>query len=155
MKICLAYFTLSILVWIDILLNYGSAISIPNPSLALDSPITNSSISRDFRSSIYNFTSSGAIDPAFGFEPVFQGAKLRPVPCLLNSVNAALQLALDDFEGPISETVFRLDTHPQVEIAVIPDEEGGSIPRKYAVWGLNIGIGTSFQIPQSNFGTKS
>lgn len=57
----------------------------------------------------------------------------------------ALQLALGDFEELIFEKVFVLESHPQVKITVIPDIVGGSIPLKYAVWGLNIGIGMSFQ----------
>ena len=121
------------------------SISIPHPSLDLDSFNVESLDTSDFDGSLSNFTSFGAIDPAFGCRPIFSRAKLRPVPCLLNSVNVALQLALEDFEGPIFKTVFRLDTHPQVEIAVVPDAEGGSIPRKFAVWGLNIGTGMSFQ----------
>ena len=127
------------------LLNLVFAIAIPNPSFDLDYTNADSLHASDFDSPISNLTSLGAIDPAFKIEPRFQGAKLRPVPCLLNSVNVALQLALEEFEEPMFETVFRLDSHPQVEIGVIPDDEGGSIPRKYAVWGLSLGIGTSFQ----------
>ena len=129
------------------LLNHVSAINIPTPSFDLLSSNADSLNASDFDSPISNFTSLGTIDPAFSVVPVFQGGKLRPVPCLLNSVNVALQLALEDFEGPMFATVFTLDSHPQVEIRVMPEEEGGSIPRKYAVWGLNTGIGTSFPIP--------
>lgn len=155
MKTCYTQFSLFIFMWMDMLLNHVSAIGISNPSLNIDSSYADSPNASDFDRPIATLTSLGAIDPAFSFVPVFQGAKLRPVPCLLNSVNVALQLALEDFEGPMFETVFRLDSHPQVEIAVIPDEEGGCIPRKYAVWGLNIGIGTSFQTLPIFFGTSS
>lgn len=138
MKMCHIHFTFSTFVCICFLLNSVKSTSIPPPSLdfessnadAFNSPVPTSAPLRD-------------IDPAFTFVPRFQGPKLRPVPCLLNSVNVALQLSLEDFEGVMFKTVYRLDTHPQVEIAVIPDEDGGSIPRKYAVWGLSIGIGTS------------
>lgn len=132
------HFALYVFVWVQMLLDHVSAISIPKPSLSLDSSGTKS-LNASY-SLISNLTSLGAIDPAFGFVPIFYGVKLRPVPCLLNSVNAALELALEDYEGPMFQTVFRLDAYPQVEIAVIPDEEGGSVPRKYVVWGLNIGI---------------
>ena len=74
---------------------------------------------------------------------MFHGARLPPVPCLLNSVDVALQLALADFEGAVFETVFRLENHPQVEIAVTPEEEGGSVGRKFVVWGLHTGMGLS------------
>lgn len=145
MEICFTQVALFIFVWIEILLIHVFAISIANPSLHLDPSHADSLSASDFDSAISNFTSVGGIDPAFSLVLRYQGAKLRPVPCLLNSVNVALQLALEDFEGPMFATVFRLDSHPQVEIGVIPDEEGGSIPRKFVVWGLNIGIGTSFQ----------
>lgn len=137
--------TLSILVWLYMLLTRVLALSIPNPSLNIDPSNANPLNASDIEIPISNLTSLGGIDPAFDFVPHFQGAKLRPVPCLLNSVNAALQLALENFEGPMFATVFRLASHPQVEIGVLPEEEGGSIPRKYAVWGLNVGIGTLIQ----------
>ena len=129
--------------WIAVLLNpVSTTTSALDPSLNADDASTKTLISRDSTNSIFdNLTALGAIDPAFGFAPIFSGERLRPVPCLLNAVNAALQLALDDFEGFMFETTFRLDSHPQVEIAVVPDEEGGTIPRKYVVWGLTIGIG--------------
>lgn len=63
----------------------------------------------------------------------------------------ALQLALGDFEELIFEKVFVLESHPQVKITVIPDIVGGSIPLKYAVWGLNIGI--DLMIKELNFQT--
>ena len=138
MKMCHIHFTSSTFVWICMLLN--PVISTSIPSLSLDFDSSNADI---FNSSVATSAALGDIDPAFTFMPSFQGPKLRPIPCLLNSVNVALQLALEDFEEVMFRTVYRLDTHPQVEIVVIPDEDGGSIPRKYAVWGLSIGIGTS------------
>lgn len=148
------HFALYVFVWVQMLLDHASAISIPKPSLSLDSSGTKSLNASYSDSLISNLTSLRAIDPAFGFVPIFYGAKLRPVPCLLNSVNVALELALEDYEGPMFQTVFRLDAYPQVEIAVIPDEEGGSVPRKYVVWGLNIGIRTLFESPRFLFDTK-
>ena len=96
----------------------------------------------NLHNSVTNVTLPGDIDPAFGLIPVFGGIKLRAVPCLLSAVNFLLQLGLEDFEGLIPETAFRLDSHPQVEIVVIPDDESVDIPRKYAIWGLSVGIGT-------------
>lgn len=142
-------FGLLICLWIHLNLNQTCAANIPNPSLHAKPPTAGSLATPDFDNSVLNLTSLGAVDPAFGFVPIFSGDKLRPIPCLLNSVNVALQLGLEDYEGFMFETVFRLESHPQVEIAVIPDEEGGSIPRKYAVWGLNAGIGMSFRSPSS------
>lgn len=90
--------------------------------------------------SFLNLTSLGAIDPAFGFMPFFGEVKLAPVACLMNSVNAAFDLALQDFQGMMPATVYKLEDYPQVEISVFPDEEGNLMLRKYVVWGINIGI---------------
>ena len=120
--------------------NQASAANIPTASPEIFSAgsvnITN------FHDLVPNITLPGDIDPAFGLIRVPGGIKLRAVPCLLSTVNFALQLGLDDFEGLIPETAFRLDSHSQVEIAVVPDDESRDIPRKYAIWGLSVGIGT-------------
>ena len=90
-----------------------------------------------------NGTSLGAIDPDFQLVPQFKGRKLFPVSCLLVAVDAALQLALGDFEGTVTQKmVFKLDDHPQVEIVLLPSDEQGraSMPWKYAVWALNFSI---------------
>ena len=138
--------------WIHLSRNQVLAIDIPASFLNFESSSAGPLNAPDLEDSVRNATSIGGVDPAFDFAPIYLGGKLRPIPCLLNSVNVALQLALEDFEGLLFETVYRLDSHPQVEIAVIPDEEGGSIPRKFAVWGLNIGIGVSFWSPSFLFG---
>ena len=39
------------------------------------------------------------------------------------------------------ETVFKLESHPQVETAVTTEEEGGSVRKRFVVWGLNMSIG--------------
>lgn len=149
MQICSTHYLLYIFVSVKVFLIRVSAISISKPSLGLVSSDPSSLNASHSDIPISNITSFGAIDPAFGFVPIFYGVKLRPIPCLLNSVNAALELALEDYEGPIFETVFKLDAHPQVEIAFVPDEEGGSVPRKFVIWGLNIGI--DLMIADRNF----
>lgn len=140
-------FCLLISAWIDLTFNHVCAVNISTLSPDLDYSNAVFLNASDFDSMVSNVTSFGAIDPAFKLVPVFRGPKLRPVPCLLNSVNVALQLALQDFEELMFKTTFVLDSHPQVEITVIPDEEEGSVPLKYAVWGLNIGIGMRISRP--------
>lgn len=108
------------LAWVTLLSNHVFAINVT---------IHNQSLNSEFS----NTDSAEAVDPAFGFVPVFHGAQLPPVPCLLNSVSVALQLALEEFEEVMFETVFRLETHSQVEIAVISEEEGGSVRRKFVM----------------------
>ena len=130
------------LAWVTLLSNHVFAINgtIHNKSLNSESSNTDSAGTSNSNIQSSNFTFLEAVDPAFGFVPVFHGAQLPPVPCLLNSVSVALQLALEKFEEVMFETVFRLETHYQVEIAVTPEEEGGSVRRKFVVWGLNMGV---------------
>ena len=137
-----------------LVIDQAYAIDTPNQHLDVGSSGASSLKVPDIDSLFSNVTSSGAVDPAFGFVSVLGDVKLRPVPCLLNTVNAALQLALEDYEGFMSKTVFKLNSHPGVQIEVIPDEEGGSIPRKYVVWGLNMGIGKSSRSPSMWFGAS-
>ena len=120
-------------------INQVSATNIPTtfPELSSAGSVNVS----DLHSLLANITSPREIDPAFGFVPVFGADKLRAVPCLLSTVNFVLQLGLGDYKGSIPETTFLLDSHPQVEIKVVPDVDRGRIRRKYALWGLSIGIG--------------
>lgn len=131
-----------------------SSFDTPSPHLDVGSSGASSLKVPDIDSLFSNVTSLGAVDPAFGFVSVLGNVKLRPVPCLLNTVNAALQLALEDYEGFMSKTVYKLNSHPEVQIEVIPDVEGESIPRKYVVWGLSMGIGMSSRSPSMWFGTS-
>ena len=137
-----------------LVIDQTSSIDTSSPHLDIGSSGASSLKVPDIDSLFSNVTSLGAVDPAFGFVPILGNVKLRPMPCLLNTVNAALQLALEDYEGFMSKTVYRLNSHPEVQIEVIPDEEGGSIPRKYAVWGLSAGIGMSSRSPSMWFGTS-
>lgn len=121
------------------------------PSQNIDQANTKILNATDLDGSVSNLTILGAIDPAFGFLPFFGGDMLAPVSCLMNSVNVALELALEDFEGLMPSTVYRLDSNPQVEISVVPDHPQGFIPRKYVVWGLNIGV--DLMINNNNFQT--
>lgn len=136
------------------MINQTSSIDTPSPHLDIGPSGASSLKVPDIDSLFSNVTSLGAVDPAFGFVPILGNVKLRPVPCLLNTVNAALQLALEDYEEFMSKTVYRLNSHPEVQIEVIPDVEGGNIPRKYAVWGLSMGIGMSSRSPSMWFGTS-
>ena len=90
-----------------------------------------------------NLTSVEAIDPDFALVPKFRGPRLFPISCLLNTVDAALQLALGDYDGIITQRMtFKLENYPQVEIVLQPYDEQGiaSLPRKYAVWAVNFSI---------------
>lgn len=90
-----------------------------------------------------NLTSIDDMPADFRIISNYSRFKLFPVSLLLNAVDVALQLALEDYEGIITTyTSFILASHPQVEIVILPyGEEGiGTMPRKYAIWALNASI---------------
>ncbi len=88
-----------------------------------------------------------SIDPFFGCVPSFKGPKLDENSALLISLDAALQLALEDLGALLGETVYRLDSHPEVQIIIRPDRflRYGKVPQRFAVWGLNIAIDLMIQ----------
>ena len=143
MRLFSSCFPLSVFLYFSPIL-YWAAATQPKVSLNGD-PLTTSFLnSTHVDGQLLDFTPLESIDPEFGLVPHFAGPKLLPVSCLLDAVDAALLLALGDFEGTITEEmVFKLDSHPQVEIALLPyDRPGSSIPWKYAVWALNFSINT-------------
>lgn len=125
---------------------YGHGSTAPQPAVTLgDSLLLSLSqpSTANGNNSFENSTTFEAVDPDFQLVPQFKGRKLFPITCLRVAVEAALQLALEDFEGIVPQKqVFKLPDHPQVEIVLLPqDEHGGStMPWKYAVWALNFAI---------------
>lgn len=124
-----------------------AAISIPYPPLNtnnLNYQPTSESLNRSDPNILsLNLTAfNEPIDPFFGFTSSFRGPKLDENSALLNSIDAALQLALEETDFLVGQTIYRLDSHPEVQITINPDESIGldKIPRRFAVWGLNIGI---------------
>lgn len=116
--------------------NHVSTNSIPGRSPNLGSPTTGFVAAFRVNGTISDLTSPD-VDPDFNLTPVFHGRTLLPVSCLLDAVDVAFQLALGDYEGTMTNLMsFKLESHPQVEIAIIPDPSG--LPWKYAVWALNI-----------------
>lgn len=127
----------------DSALHRVAAISISYPILNINNPNIQSLNISDLPSSNLNLTTfSEPIDPFFGFLPTFKGPKLDENSALLNSIDVALQLALEDIDALLGETIYRLESHPEVQITIRPDKSlrYGKLPRRYAVWGLNRGI---------------
>ena len=114
-------------------------------TLSDDPVLTNSLTAYDTNRHFLNTSSLGDVDPDFDIMPHFKGKRLFPVSCLLDAMDAALQLALGDFEGTVTKTmVFILNDYPQVQIQVLPytDQGRSLLPWKYAVWALNYSINT-------------
>lgn len=127
----------------------GAAISIPTPFLNINKPNAQPLNKSDLKISSLNL--SEPIDPFFGFTSSFKGPKLDENSALLNSIDVALQLALEETDNLVGKLVYRLDSHPEVQITIKPDEFliSGNLPRRFAVWGLNIGI--DLMIKTKNF----
>ncbi|KAL8827739.1 MAG: hypothetical protein Q9191_003006 [Dirinaria sp. TL-2023a] len=143
MKFVNRYPSFSALLYLSIF--FGSAVvAALLPLSSSGGPVlTNLPNSTDGNIRFLNSTSLDTIDPDFVLLPRFKGRKLFPVSCLLVAVDAALQLALGNFEGMVAKTVvFKLDDYPQVEIVLLPYDVQGqpALPWKYAVWALNRSI---------------
>jgi hypothetical protein len=123
-----------------------AAISIPY--LYINDPNIQSHNSSDLEiSNLDHTTVPDSIDPFFGCVPSFKGPKLNENSALLISLDAALQLALEDLDALLGETVYKLDSHPEVQIIIRPDRflRHGKLPQRFAVWGLNIAIDLMIQ----------
>ena len=143
MRLVNSYLSFPALLYLNFFFCHALAATTPAPSSRGDHVLTNLSKATDGNAQFLNLTSFDTIDPDFVLIPKFKGRKLFPVSCLLAAVDAALQLALGDFEGTVpKKMVFKLDDYPQVEIVLLPYHEEGrsTLPWKYAVWALNHSI---------------
>lgn len=130
---------------------HAATLSIPYRPLC-SNPSSTQSLNAINLNTTSNLTSlSDPADPLFGFIPFFEGPTLNENYALLTSIDAAFRLGLDDFYGSLGPTVFMLEGYSSVQITIVPAESAraGKFPRKFAVWGLNIGI--DLMIRTANF----
>lgn len=80
------------------------------------------------------------VPTSFGIKPGAFGPELDSTACLFNAVGAFAELALDDYHGPSGSTVFHFPNHPSVVIAVVTPASGVFIERRFAIWGIWLGI---------------
>ena len=69
------------------------------------------------------------------------GPDLEPTTCLFNAVSAFGELALLDYDGLSDSVVFHFPNHPSVIIAVVTPGPGIFVERRFALWGIWLGIG--------------
>ena len=81
----------------------------------------------------------GDPEPSFKLEAYFNGSKLPFVSCLINIVDTLMILGLEDFSGNMEKVTWNFDDYAQVGMVISPIEEGGSIERRFAIWGLSQG----------------
>lgn len=80
------------------------------------------------------------IPTSFGIKAGAFGPNLDSTACLFNAVGAFAELALDDFDGLSGSTVYQFPNHPSVAIAVVTPASGVFIERRFAIWGIWLGI---------------
>lgn len=82
-------------------------------------------------------------NPADGFvvdRAVYWGAKLRSTAVLFNAVNALTVFARLGFNDDIGDTVLTLPSQPRTAIVVLPKDIGGTMERRFAIWGIYLGV---------------
>lgn len=92
---------------------------------------------------LYNVTNSsilGAIDPRFTTIYRQGQARLSATSCLMNAVNAMIELALEDFTEPVVPRDYIDPDYPEVAIVPIARAQGQRIEARYLLWGVWEGI---------------
>lgn len=107
-------------------------------SAAIISPLVLLNTS-DIVNTVVNRPVVGAPDPRFSIEASFNGPKLPPISCLMNSVEILVVLGLRDFSGSMEEVAWKLDEYPEVGMVISPSTESGRIELRFVIWGLSQG----------------
>ena len=92
---------------------------------------------------LYNLTNSsilGAIDPRFTTTYRQGQVRLSATSCLMNAVNAMMELALEDFTQPVLPRNYMDPDYPEVMIVPIERMQGQRIEARYLLWGVWEGI---------------
>ncbi len=108
-------------------------------SAAVISPLISLNTS-EIMNTVANWPVVGTPDPRFRIEAYFDGPKVPPISCLMNTVNFLVILGLQDFSGRMGQAAWKLDDYPEVGMIVSPRTEGGRIETRFAIWGLSQGV---------------
>ena len=81
----------------------------------------------------------GSPDPRFKIEAHFDGPKLPPISCLMNTIAILMILGLENFFRSMEATAWVLDDYPEVGMEVSPSTEDGDIENRFVIWGLSHG----------------
>ncbi len=82
----------------------------------------------------------GAIDPRFTTDFQQGQARLSATSCLMNAVNAIMELALENFTESIHPRNFMDPGYPEVAIVLIATARGLMVEARYLLWGIWEGI---------------
>lgn len=92
---------------------------------------------------LYNVTNApklGAIDPRFTADYQPGSARLSATSCLMNAVNAMMELALENFTEPIRVRNYMDPAYPEVMIVPLPLALEQRIETRYLLWAVWEGI---------------
>lgn len=103
-------------------------------------PLLNGMNQTDF---LYNLTKTsrlGAVDPRFTTDYQQGQDMLSATSCLMNAVNAMMELALENFTEPIRPRNYVDPAYPEVLIVAVALAPAQSIEVRYLLWGIWEGI---------------
>ena len=79
-------------------------------------------------------------DPRLTVEVKFDGPKFPLISCLMSTVEFLAFLGSKDFSGSMEKVTWKLGRYYEFGIVVAPSTVGGSIERRFVIWGLSLGV---------------
>ena len=79
-------------------------------------------------------------DPRLTVEIRFDGPKFPLISCLMSTVEFLAFLGSEDFSGSMEKVTWELGRYREFGIVVAPSTVGGSIERRFVIWGLSLGV---------------
>ena len=79
-------------------------------------------------------------DPRLTVEVHFDGPKFPLISCLMSTVEFLVFLGSKDFSGSMKKVTWKLGRYREFGLVVAPSTVGGSIERRFVVWGLSLGV---------------
>ena len=83
----------------------------------------------------------GTPDPRLHITISFEGSKFPLISCLMNTVEFLYTIVSEDFSGQMETVSWRTNAYPEVGMIVSPSTSGGTIERRFVIWGLSQGVG--------------
>lgn len=88
-------------------------------------------------------------DPRLTVEVKFDGPKFPLISCLMSTVEFLAFLGSEDFSGSMEKVTWKLGRYDEFGIVVAPSTVGGSIERRFVIWGLSLGV--DYMIHENHF----
>ena len=82
----------------------------------------------------------GTPDPRFMVTVKFDGPNFPLISCLMSTVKFLATLGSEDFSGSMEKVTWKFRKYPEVGMVVSPSTAGGSIERRFVIWGLSLGV---------------